>query len=390
MLDTKMLQLVLSTDDRDVNIRSASFKGGLSPLHTAAEKGSVDIVTHLLEYEETDVDMKDLRGVQTPLMLAIKNKHQRVAVILIENGASLDIQAGKITLREHFKETFPGVSPERIIVKKPRPLMLNIADKIFTLVKETEFNQTDYNFKLKQFKSMLRFVKNIKEDDKLDSVFDLACKKGLYEHAEALLHRGFKINTKTKPILEAAFFGHYNILRVFRKFGGNFTVTKDGTKETVLHLVLKMKSKFTDKISYEKCLEELLNPKHSNVYSQMKKIVNKMDNLQNTAIHYATQKWPQSTVRKLLELGANIGIKNYWKELPITKIRPEVMENFLSEYCLVGEGDVEHEDFTVTFKYDFLAPDAETLPDRFGLDKFSSQACDWSVVTKHCFHWGQT
>ncbi|MFY7897367.1 MAG: hypothetical protein ACOVP8_14130, partial [Phycisphaerales bacterium] len=39
-------------------------------------------------------------------------------------------------------------------------------------------------------------------------------------------------------------------------------------------------------------------------------------------------------VRSLLELGANIGMKNHWDEVPISNIQPETMEEFLNESCL--------------------------------------------------------
>ena len=44
-------------------------------------------------------------------------------------------------------------------------------------------------------------------------------------------------------------------------------------------------------------------------------------------------------------------MKNHWEELPIAKIRPETMEDFLSEFCLTSSGDVVHENFSITFKY---------------------------------------
>ena len=362
----QLLLILLDSEHRDVNIRTAPFKGGLSPLHLAAEMGNVEMISQLLDYEETDVDMKDLRGVQTPLLLAIKNNHQAAAITLIENGASLDITAGKLKLRDHFRETFPQINPDNIRVKKARSLQLDIADKIFTLLKETELNGDDYDYKLRLFKSSLRFVRKLREENKLDPVFDIAVKKGLYEHVEHLLKIGAEINTASKPLLEAAYSGHYNILRIFKERGGNFMVTKDGTNETVLHLVLKMKSRFADRTMYERCMEELLaNPPDSSVYKQIRRIINKVDSLGNTPLHIATNKWPQQTVRRLLEAGANIGIKNHWKEIPITKIRPELLENFLSEHCLTSEGDVQHEDFSLTFRYDFLAPDVEALPNKY-------------------------
>ena len=360
---TDILSLLLDSEVRDVNIRTSSFKGGLSPLHLAAEAGNLEMINLLLNYEETDIDMKDHRGVQTPLLLAIKHKHHQAAVTLIENGASLELTAGQQKLRDHFRETFQQTNPDTIRVKRTRSLQLDLADKIFTLLKETELNSEDYDYKLRLFKSSLRFVRKLREENKLDNIFDISVKKGLYEHVEHLLLSGADINTEGKPLLEAAFRGHHQIFKLFKKRGGNFLVTKDGTQETVLHLVLKMNSKSADKTSYQKCLEELLEARPDcSVYRQVRRLINKVDSLGNTALHYATQKWPQSTVRKLLEAGANIGIKNHWKEIPITRIRPDLLETFLSEHCLTAEGDVEHQDFSLTFKYDFLAPDVEAWP----------------------------
>ena len=93
--DSQLLKLLLSNrDECDVNIRTAQFKGGYTPLHIATEKGFPECMKLLLEFDETDVDVKDSRGVQTPLLLAIKAKNEKTAQMLIENGASLDIKAG--------------------------------------------------------------------------------------------------------------------------------------------------------------------------------------------------------------------------------------------------------------------------------------------------------
>ena len=69
---------------------------------------------------------------------------------------------------------------------------------------------------------------------------------------------------------------------------------------------------------------------------------------------------------ELLELGANIGVKNHpalGAELPISRIKPETMESFL-DTCVVAERDVMHEDFSLQFSYSFLAPDKEALPEQ--------------------------
>ena len=49
-------------------------------------------------------------------------------------------------------------------------------------------------------------------------------------------------------------------------------------------------------------------------------VVNLQDKMMNTALHYATQLWPQEVVRYVLELGANIGVKNVYDEVQIQNI----------------------------------------------------------------------
>ena len=73
-------------------------------------------------------------------------------------------------------------------------------------------------------------------------------------------------------------------------------------------------------------------------------------------MHYATQFWPSEVSKELLELGANIGLKNIYEEVAINKILPEVMEDFLNTKCLVPEGDVTNSNFKITAKFDFLVP----------------------------------
>ena len=40
-----------------------------------------------------------------------------------------------------------------------------------------------------------------------------------------------------------------------------------------------------------------------------REVINVLDRMGNTPLHYATQMWSQSVVRMLLERGANIGMK---------------------------------------------------------------------------------
>ena len=344
----------------EAELVAGPVRGGYTPLHFAAEAGHTECVASLLA-AGVDVDVKDSRGATTPLLLAVRQGRAEAARLLVESGACLDLQAGRATLREHFQRAFPDTDPASIPVTRPRNLMLATADKMFRLIQETELQQPDYAARRDQFATFLRCIRSVPSEPGLSRVLDLACKKGLHEHADLMLTAGADINSAGKTLLEAAYFGHYRILKLFKKYEANLTVSKDDTGETVLHLVLKMPSKFSSQEDYEKCLDECLDRSNVPAYSQIKSIINKKDSLSNTALHYATQKWPQSTVRRILESGANIGIKNHWRELPITKIRPETMEGFLSEFCLTATGDREQEEFSITFRYEFLAPDCAAV-----------------------------
>ena len=106
--------------------------------------------------------------------------------------------------------------------------------------------------------------------------------------------------------------------------------------------------------NYEDALNLLLES--TDAKNKLKEIINLKDSLGNTALHYATQFWPQTVVRELLELGANIGLKNIYGEVPINRILPETMEEFLNDFCLTSKGSVTNSDFKITASFDFLVP----------------------------------
>ena len=114
-----------------------------------------------------DVDAKDLKGDTTPLLLAIKEKHEEAAKLLIQNGASLNLKVGRSTLKEQFSKNFPDIDPAHIVVKKARKVMLDLKDKVFLLLKNTELDDPDYNAKLANFKTFMRFIRTLQEQNVL-------------------------------------------------------------------------------------------------------------------------------------------------------------------------------------------------------------------------------
>ena len=73
------------------------------------------------------------------------------------------------------------------------------------------------------------------------------------------------------------------------------------------------------------------------VKTQLGRVVNKKDRasvlgvarLSNTALHYAVQLWTELEVAALLDLGANIGVRNWRGETPLDRILPSTLEAFL-------------------------------------------------------------
>ncbi len=204
---------------------------------------------------------------------------------------------------------------------------------------------------------------------------------GLPRHLRLLLRKGLDPNAAspgTAPALVlAARRGHADVLRVLRetaeqdgkgKSAADFGALDPRTGMSVLHNVLRRPfaegslkhSREEMEERYLQCLEVILGQgeegEGGRFYSQLRGVINARDELDNTALHYATQQWPQTVVRLLLERGANVGMKNAYSEVPVEKILPSTMEDFLSVHCLTSAGEPTNNNFRVNIKYDFLAP----------------------------------
>merc|ERR1719228_2580000 len=105
---------------------------------------------------------------------------------------------------------------------------------------------------------------------------------------------------------------------------------------------------------YRRCLEIILDAK-GELRQQLTRVINKKDTLRNTALHYAAQLWGQQEVKELLDLGANIGVRNWRGEIPLDRILPKTLENFLDS-CATHESHPMNQDFKVEFNYSWLAP----------------------------------
>lgn len=255
-------------------------------------------------------------------------------------------------------------------------LKSNLVENMENKLKNTKKNAT--NTAYNNYVDVAKFQRELDTISKEDllPLFDLACEIDLPKHVEKLLEAGVDpnatIGNRKHSILETAYKGYHEVLDVLKattksghEFPADFKVENKKTKCTVLHYILQKDWDDSTALDYEKCIDILFDEDHD-ISKQMKMIINKKDRFGNTALHYATQKWPQKYIRKLLEFGANIGIKNNWEDIPISLIRPETMEEFLDDHCIsYNDKTVHDKDFTLEFRYDFLAPDKENLPEKY-------------------------
>lgn len=210
---------------------------------------------------------------------------------------------------------------------------------------------------------------------------------GLNHHVQALLSKGADPNGASSgtaaALVLAAKSGHSGVVRAFKEHKAangddnkvktcDFSALDANTRSSVLHSVLRkpfsemgMKYAAAKEEDYKACLKLMLEDVTPSMDSEIREVINVLDRMGNTPLHYATQMWSQSVVRMLLERGANIGMKNVYDEAPVEDILPETMEAFLDEFCLTSHGDLTNKDFKVTVRYDFLAPPLD-LDDEFG------------------------
>ena len=368
---------------------------GRTALHICAEAGYKEGVDILLNCKNVEINLKDNKGKQTPLYLAVaKNGSHPIVTSLLEHGADLDHICFKRTIREHIQEKMPGYNIEaarKRIAPIVRQTSNSAIEELGRIVDEAGLtaDETEKAALLEKFQSITLQL-DVKEINASQTtgktLLQKVCEEELPDFAKVLLEQCLadpnlsSENTKMSPVLIAANRGDTQTLKVLLEHNANVAnAIKVGTDETILHLILKKDSNDPAQIEkWHNCLLFLIGETaHENdnlaqrIHQEVCMIVNKRDILSNTALHYATQRWSSSIVRALLEHGANIGMKNKFNDVPIQSISPETMEEFLDEHCLRSNYntkkkheflDIGHSALEITFDYSFLAPSNEDLP----------------------------
>ena len=364
-----ILRLLLAPDRADVNSRT---EDGETCLHILARqcgkypysRNYLKCLQLALRYgKDVEVDAIEKTASMTPLFIATdESRSQGAAICLIRANADVNLTIDGINLRQALVKTFG----ENILEHQPKDLdeamtHLKVGNrpKLLRLLHESVTRDT-----VKEFKEELGQLGDaeviVRSAPFAYNLIQQACDTGLPEHLKAMLEIANvdvnQYNSGTDPpLLIAAEHAHGNVLQVLLDHDKtDLTVVTEECK-TVLHSIL---SKPLPMKNYDQALDLMLSSKK---VSKLKAIINMKDKLGNTALHYATQNWPQSVVKSLLKLGANIGLKNDLDEVAIDRILPETMEDFLNNDCLMTEGDITNDNFKITAKFDFLVPFGTSL-----------------------------
>jgi len=259
---------------------------------------------------------------------------------------------------EVLGEMLPGLRVDRVVVRE-RPVE-NTVETLARLLERRGGGEEERR-DLAVFKGVLAFlgaeeVTSRRVDGM--TVCQRAAMAGRAPHLSLLLNHGVNPDVTTaeqpwRPVLLAAQRGHHEVLAALaahteRAVGAttNWAVWSRDTEETVLHLVLKKSHKSAlaglglelagQEERYRRCLEVVMA--EGEVRRQLARVVNKKDRggggggrrLANTALHYAVQQWGEAEVADLLDLGANIGVRNWRGETPLDRILPATLEKFLN------------------------------------------------------------
>lgn len=292
--DLESVQLLIKFG-ADVN--TAAFNNGQTALHIAAYQGLTKIVTFLLSQPKIEVDLKDKKGRQTPLYLALKANDEESVRLLIAHNADLEHKIVGKAIREHLKVKFPTIDPEGIPKAKAdlaRQTSVTTLERLAAMIEDFE-NNDDVDL----FKSLLVEV----DDNQLEkfisgghSLLQKGCYAKKSDLVQALLQNGANPDgiaegSIMSPILISASLGDLQTLLKLLSFKANVKAKKISTEETILHFYFKQgeNRKVED-------LKELLE----GLKGQLKAIINQKDINGNTALHYAAQRWPQEAVRSVL------------------------------------------------------------------------------------------
>lgn len=292
---------------------------GVTPVHSAAKQGLERIVTYILDYATTRVNLdayKDYRG---------------------------------RTARYYLNEAFPhlvtkfdsGAQADEVID----------VDKLFSYLSRHE----EDNF-IRDFSKLVRKNEHrtaLAANNGMNTMLQFAVEKGFENVVKILLDSGadpnatFSGNTY-RPIAYACQNGYCRILKMF--IDNESTLFDPIHGDSLLQIAVKGMQTNNPKSDFKGCLELLLT--HHKMLGNIN--INHLDKKNNTALHYAARNGDNETVLELLRNGACIGLRNKFDVPPLADINAKTLEAYLDECITSNDERPGDDDYEIRIKYSFL------------------------------------
>ena len=333
---------------------NSTLNNGRTALHICAKLGYQEGTDVLLQNEHIEIDIKDKKGNQTPLFLAVsKGGSYSIVINLINHGADLKHICFRKSIKQHLAKHFPRIDLN-LFIRNETPKVKNkthlfLVD-LHNIIEEAVFeNDPLRSDSLRErfrssierlrhnslystiYKTILFKLCDLELIDYVRLFFDIASDMSINQYMHS--------KSEESALLIAAHRGNVELVSLLLDHNASHMNSVDAeTKETLLHLILKKDS--SDSFQIEKwktCFQFLsnVNTSHKAMCTKSQRgdisdIINNQDSLDNTALHHASSKWPPTIVSTMLKHGANIGIKNKWNEAPIKNISWYTIDDFLN------------------------------------------------------------
>lgn len=344
----------------DPNVNVDSKYTSLTPINFLAEKISdtnfsqVYRCIKLLLKHGADLNIPSRREI-TPIVNILKNKNlsapnkELIVTYFLEN-ANVDIDTHRNgEARSLITKLLPDLELPTVRVQLNQSWDFNRLMACLQNENEMEFLQGINSIAENQPGELPSLFSAI---DNNETLLILASKKGLSSAVERMLRLGADINAKIdgsheplNPIKCACIFGNWKVLEILIK-SPKLDLNNSGALVSIV--VKNIGEHITQKCNYSKCFEILLNHKKIDI--------NQQDMFDCSPLHYAIKFNNSDAIRKLLEKGAFIGVRNKFNQLSISNINPKVLEKHLDS-CITTNGIRTGEDsFEIHFDYTNLVP----------------------------------
>jgi len=371
----------------DVN---AKMDNGSTALHIAAARSKsanvLEVLRLLLSLPRVSINLENNIGV-SPIEMAITKGSEAAVKLFLDANASItkkNDEGGTIEdlLAENMPVLYKNVDLAKNKVTSETSIEERLFDILYSFYQPTRIQQS-CSKTISRHMVANQFIEqwnegetnnnkkvNLSYNNGSYTFLQYACDLGMHDIVEFLLEKGVdpsqcSPNYKYPPLLIAAHHGYYKIIEIFKNnaVSSHPTVTftmRDGVRNySALHELVNAESRasvnYEDR-DYDRCLSLILDDytvesKSVVIYPML----DAQDYRGNTPLHLAGRVNNENAILKILQAGANIGIKNSNGETPIDKIPCTLLQSYLDK-CVHREGHLADTDCKLVFSYNFLGP----------------------------------